>query len=183
MTCHRVPGPDTCRSCADAIETLFSLHEQRSSAIGRDSTFSVEPWRGFHRALCRNADRFPGLVRFHEAVVSNRVVATIYGFVAGGVFHDFQGGMSDESGDLSLGNLVRYRAMESLIDDGVMMFDFLRGTEDYKFDWTEECRHDALVLAGSGGWGRVGVGWLRLARAVHREGRARGVRQWLMGRD
>lgn len=178
-----VPYPATERSCTDAIETLFSLHEERSAAIGRDSTFSVSPWREFHEEVCRNADRYPGLVRFHEAVLEDRVLATIYGFVAGGVFHDFQGGMSAELPELSLGNLVRYSAMESLIGDGIALFDFLRGTEDYKWEWTSEWRHDSFVLAGSPGRGRVGVGWARLERAVHREGRARGAWHWLRGRD
>lgn len=183
LVSRSVPGSDKGRSCADALDTLFNLHERRSDAIGRRSTFSVEPWRGFHRAVCRGGDRLPGLVRFEELLKGDRVVATIYGFTAGGVFHDFQGGMSDELAELSLGNIVRYRAMERMIGEGIRTFDFLRGTEAYKFDWTDQCRHDELVLAGSAGGGRLGVNWLRLLRSVHREGRIRGLRQWMLGRD
>jgi CelD/BcsL family acetyltransferase involved in cellulose biosynthesis len=180
---RNVPGDDPAYGAREAFETLLKVHDERSAAIGRDSSFSVEPWKTFHRTLCETANAYPGFAQFHEALHNGRVLATIYGFTAGDVFHDFQGGLSDALPELSLGNLVRFKMMQSLIGQGIAIFDFMRGAEDYKFEWTSEWRRDFLVLAGSPGIGSVAVRMLRLRRAVHREGRMQGLLHWLRGRD
>jgi hypothetical protein len=166
-----------------ALHDLFSLHSERAESAGRITRFLSPTAERFHVNLCRGAGRYAGIVRFVEACQGGQVIGSLYGFRAGARFCYYQSGFRDDFSRYSLGTALVYHAMLWMINEGVAIFDFLRGGEDYKYKWTDTCVRDQLVALAASPWARLDLALFRWQRAVRRSGRRVGTWAWLRNRD
>jgi CelD/BcsL family acetyltransferase involved in cellulose biosynthesis len=112
-----------------------------------------EDRRAFHRQLSRRAaaDRGPA------AVVARRgeqVVGVLYGFWWRDTFAAYQHGWDRDYARDALGNVLVLHALELTAEQGARCFDFLRGTEAYKYRFgaTDTFDRTWLVPRGPAGF-------------------------------
>ena len=74
-----------------------------------------------------------------------KAIAALYGFSVGKTFTFYQCGMDPAWSRLSVGLVMMGCALEEAIRTGHDEFDFLRGDEAYKFQWTKKARRGITV--------------------------------------
>jgi CelD/BcsL family acetyltransferase involved in cellulose biosynthesis len=102
-------------------------------------------------------------------MVGGRAVASVYGLVHRGVFLYYQSGYDPEWRNRSVGLVLVGETFKDAIESGAVEYDFLRGTEPYKFDWaTRQRRTVAVRVHAARGAGR----WFTRGEELARRGRA-----------
>lgn len=128
----------------EAFERFFELHEARWRAAGGSELSGHPRLAGFHRdAVGRMAGA--GLARFDEIWVEGKCRASVYGLESAGRFHYFNAGYDLDWASKSVGLVLIGLSVRSAIERGVDYYDFLRGDEAYKYDWSN--RETVLVAA------------------------------------
>ena len=118
------------------LDALFELHSERWQGRG---VLESEDLKAFHcRAAPALANR--GWLRFHGIRLEGRLRAVLYAFAKDGHVYYYLSGFDPLLSDCSPGSLLIYEAMQYAIEHGDRDFDFLRGTEPYKYRWGAENR-------------------------------------------
>jgi CelD/BcsL family acetyltransferase involved in cellulose biosynthesis len=156
-----------------AFDDLFQLHNARILQRKDVSAFALPELADFHRAavvdLASN-----GLARIHLLQLDGRTIAAIYLLHAGQAAFLYQSGIDPEYARFSVGSLLIRFAVEEAIRSGIHEFDFLRGDEGYKAQWTNNVRQMQSLRFFDN---RMGSS---LAHAIHfLRGRARSWKQSL----
>ncbi len=122
-----------------ALASLFDIHEQRWRLRALPGNFRQDRIRAFHSEV---APLFlgRGWLRLFEASREGTVVAILYGFQDDTTLTYFQSGFLPEFSRYSPGGVLIGEGMEYAIRHGGGRFDFLRGPEPYKWEWTSESR-------------------------------------------
>jgi CelD/BcsL family acetyltransferase involved in cellulose biosynthesis len=131
------------------LERLFELH-----ALGREGGNFGADQLGLHRRL---ADR-AGTGRGPAAVTARRgssIVGVLYGFWWGDTFAAYQSGWDRTYARDGLGNLLIRHALELTASNGARTFDFLRGTEPYKYRFGASDSFDRTWLVPRGAAGML----------------------------
>lgn len=138
---------------APALEEMFRLHAMRWTLKTDDvSGFDDPAVHAFHRAASERLAAADG-VRVFLLLADKRAVAACYCFVEGGRMYFFQPGFDPAFRKLHVGKVLLARVIEYCYRNRLVEFDFLRGTEEYKFDWTERKRPTLacdIALSGRG---------------------------------
>jgi CelD/BcsL family acetyltransferase involved in cellulose biosynthesis len=87
-----------------------------------------------------------GLLRFNELWIEGACRATDYGLDDGRSYYVYSGGYDPEWKNASPGMILLGLSLEDAIKRGLKRYDFLRGTEGYKFDWATSTRETVSVL-------------------------------------
>jgi CelD/BcsL family acetyltransferase involved in cellulose biosynthesis len=127
--------------------SLFELHA-RARAAGARGSFGIDQL-AFHRQLGARA----GPRRGPAAVVARRedeIAGVLYGFWWGDTFAAYQSGWDRSYARHGLGNLLVLHALEFAADRGARTFDFLRGTEPYKYRFGARDHWDRTWLVPRG---------------------------------
>ena len=114
-----------------ALEHLFRLHQGRRRTLARGTSFDRTHF-GFHLKLIeRGGERQgpAGLIAVHDG----RTIGVLYGFWWKTTFHAYQSGWDPTWSSSSLGTAMLHQAIESARAEGAEIFDFLRGSEPYKY--------------------------------------------------
>lgn len=132
------------------LGALFDLHARGSARRG-GSTFGIEQL-AFHRRLAERSG--PG--RGPAAIVARRdeaIVGVLYGFCWQDTFAAYQSGWDPRFARHSIGSVLVLHALDRAADAGARTFDFLRGTEPYKYRFGahERCDRNWLVARGAAG--------------------------------
>jgi CelD/BcsL family acetyltransferase involved in cellulose biosynthesis len=147
MTFEWVPPP---RVDDALLAALFELHE-RGRPEGSGGSFGTEQL-DLHRRLAASADhgRGPAAV---VARCEDRITGVLYGFWWRQSFAAYQSGWDRTYAKNGLGNVLILHALEFAAGHGAATFDFLRGTEPYKYRFGARDRWDQtwLVPRGPGG--------------------------------
>ncbi|MFG2824966.1 GNAT family N-acetyltransferase [Kitasatospora sp. NPDC048365] len=135
----------------DILDRVLRLHRLRRAALGRPTTFDGQRRplhaRVIERAAASGSGRGPA---FLLAEQEDRLVGALYGFRWGSGFSYYQIGWEPELAPLRLGTAVIDQAIRACADQGLHTFDFLRGTEPYKYRFGAVDRHDVSWLAPRG---------------------------------
>lgn len=167
-------GSEEARSAA--MEVLARLHERRHAAATEPTAFHTPALRAFHDEASR---RFleSGALRLFVLRVDGRPVAALYGIVHGRSFHFYQSGFDPEYASWSVGLAAMAGSIRAAIQEGAIVYDFLHGTERYKFHWARglrRLRRIELYPPGGRGLAAMGVnGLVRRARSLARRALAR----------
>lgn len=151
------------------VMELFELHWRLRRSRGQSTTLE---WP--HRELLLRCVERAGTGRGPAAVVARKgddVVGVLIGFWWQGTFSAYQKGWEPSYAPFSIGSLLISEAIERAADAGAHTFDFLRGTEDYKYRFGAVDHEDETVVVPAGP-----VGALLLARSralAVRDARAR----------
>lgn len=120
------------------FETLFSalvrLHEARWRARRGAGMLAEKEVQEFHREAARGL-LAAGALRLYGLRLNDQWAASFYGFQQAGRAYYYLGGFDPALGPLSLGTLMVSHAIEAAIREGAREFDFLRGSEGYKYRW------------------------------------------------
>jgi CelD/BcsL family acetyltransferase involved in cellulose biosynthesis len=122
------------RSLPAAVQALVALHGARWTARGEAGVLADDRVEQFHRdaaaRLCA-----AGLLRLIVVRVNETPAAVCYGFHANGVAFYYLGGYAPEWARYNVGTVAVSHAIDAAARDGAREFDFLRGREQYKYDW------------------------------------------------
>ncbi len=120
-----------------AIENLFKLHDQRFQAKQAHSKFDFERRGKFHQLVARNFLK-KNWLQLYQIFDGQKTIGSLYCFKFNGSMMYVQGGFDPEYSQYGLGNQIILRAIEDAIELNFKKFDFMRGSEPYKFKWTSE---------------------------------------------
>jgi CelD/BcsL family acetyltransferase involved in cellulose biosynthesis len=131
---------------AAAFERFLALHEKRWAAQGGSDAMGQAALKAFHRELVPRLAA-AGLLRFEELWAEGGCRASIYGIQAGSRFYYYQAGYDPDWAKQSVGLTLLGLSIQDAVGRGVQTYDFLRGTESYKFDWATRTRRTVTVTA------------------------------------
>ena len=152
-------GPDD----LDAeMDNLFELHQRRWNKRWLPGVFGTAAVQKFHREAARTLLGRDWLRLFYLRL-DGSTEACLYCFTFGDRLCYYQGGFEPALSKLSLGTVLTARAIQTAIDEGKTVFDFLRGDEPYKAKWTGlSCRNERRLMARS----RIIAPLMRMAQRV-----------------
>ncbi len=127
-----------------AFERFLQLHEARWAEAGGSEMTGHARLQSFHRDLVA---RFAaaGLLRFDELWVEGACRASIYGLEHRGRYYFYNSGYDQAWRNASVGLVVLGLSIQAATERGATVYDFLRGTESYKFDWASTTRATMAV--------------------------------------
>ncbi|WP_428332153.1 GNAT family N-acetyltransferase [Novosphingobium sp.] len=117
-----------------ALDALFSLHEMRWAAVGQAGVLADPRIQSFHRAAAP-ALAAAGLLRLVTVTFDGRCVAVLLGFADASRGYSYINGVANTVPGQSFGSMAFATLIERAVADGAREFHFLRGEEDYKYQW------------------------------------------------
>lgn len=144
-----------------ALECLIEQHRQRWAEKETYTPFEDEQFLRFHRSFAAEAMQ-RGWLGLYRLRVGEQTIATVYGFHYGNKFFDYQHALDNAWSKVSPGRQLISFIVQDAIKRGHSEYDFLCGTEKYKYSWTQTERYDQNII-----WfnGLRGVLW-RLALMI-----------------
>jgi CelD/BcsL family acetyltransferase involved in cellulose biosynthesis len=118
----------------ELLDALFALHGERWSTREMPGVLADGNVQAFHRDVA-HALLDQGALRLYALRFDGRVSAVIYGFAHRGRTCFYIGGFDPADALLSPGSVIIGHAIEEAIREGCTAFDFLRGSETYKYRW------------------------------------------------
>lgn len=134
-----------------AMRALMSLHQERMEATGRGGNFRKRDYFAFHRVLAERLIQ-SGELYFWLLYVEGSPIATHYGFLHEGVYYGYQMGFSPRYHKYSPGHYMTGVVIDKLIEVGVHEMNLLRGTDPWKFRWTQTTRETMTCVLIRPGW-------------------------------
>jgi CelD/BcsL family acetyltransferase involved in cellulose biosynthesis len=126
----------TATQTEEYLEALFRLHADRWRG---DGVLGEAAIREFHRKAAP-AFAARGWLRFHGIRVDGKLRAVLYAFARRGRIYYYLSGFDPDLEPYGPGSLLIHDAIGHGIAVGDTIFDFLRGTEAYKYRWGAENR-------------------------------------------
>lgn len=123
----------------DALAVLVDLHLKRWDDRGGSNALHRGDLVSFHEAWSRTALR-EGWLSLYVLRLDDKPAAAVYGFRYNKVFYYYQAGFDPDYAQYSLGVLALGMTIRSAMEEGLEVYDFLHGDEDYKYRWTQEAR-------------------------------------------
>lgn len=120
---------------AAAFERFAFLHEKRWEKDGGSEATGLPQLMKFHRAVVEKLAE-KSLIRFDEIWVEGACRASVYGLDNGRIFYYYNAGYDLDWANYSVGMVLIGLSIKAAIARGNVLYDFLRGEENYKFDWS-----------------------------------------------
>ncbi len=128
----------------DTINELFRLHSDRFESKSRKSIFVAEKRQGFHQQIAREFNA-RDILRLFRLKINGKAVALLYCYEYGNQLFYFQAGMDPAWESYSPGLVLMAKVIQYAHDKGLVLFDFMRGDESYKFKWTQQVRNMVVI--------------------------------------
>jgi CelD/BcsL family acetyltransferase involved in cellulose biosynthesis len=119
------------------LEALFHLHQNRWQTVGQPGSFESPARRQFYLDLGRRL-LAQGRLEFWILDLNGQPAAAQFGFRFGNTVSQLQEGYDRKYSTDSVGYVLRARAIQELIAQGVRTYDFLGGEPGYKTKWGAE---------------------------------------------
>jgi CelD/BcsL family acetyltransferase involved in cellulose biosynthesis len=126
------------------FQELFALHEERARQKGIKTTFSGEDIYKFHIKIVHSLLKGGKVVLAFLYKEFNPLVS-YYCIKHNQKYYYYQAGLSHEGEKKSAGTVLFSLLLENAFGEQYKEFDFLRGSEEYKFYWTKDCRKDYSI--------------------------------------
>ena len=123
-----------------ALDALFSLHAVRWTAVGQAGVLADPRVQALHRAAAP-ALAAAGLLRLVTVRFGGRFVAVLLGFADGSRGYSYINGVANDIPGQSFGSMAFATLIECAVADGAREFHFLRGEEEYKYQWGARPTH------------------------------------------
>lgn len=122
-----------------AYGRLLELHVRRWVNRGGSSAVRTAEQKGFTFDAAAELAR-AGRTRFEEIWLEGECRASLFGFESGDCYYFFLSGFDQAWSKYSLGYTLLWLSIREASRRGLKMYDFLRGDENYKFDWSDNLR-------------------------------------------
>ncbi len=157
------------RELRAAMPVLFHLHQLRKNSQGERGRFYEPRWC---EAITEMAVSLQarGMTRLTVLRVDDTPAAASFDLRLHGTQYTYQYGMNPQLREFSPGKLLTFRMLEDAIGAGMRRYDFGRGLEEYKLQWSKERRvvSDILVARSSAmlaAWSLAQDGYSRVLRS------------------
>ncbi len=149
---------------ADALDSMVHLRKDRLEQKKLSAPSTLDAYSRFH-SLVLSRMLPSGMVRLYFLSVDGKRVAFLYLLAAGGRLFAYQTGFDRDWARLSVGFVLLGMAIESAIEQGLSIFEFLRGNESYKYEWQVSGSRQLadLVVPGASPAARL-YDWCRIIR-------------------
>jgi CelD/BcsL family acetyltransferase involved in cellulose biosynthesis len=124
----------------EAFAIFMKLHQSVWTARGEPGVFASEKFTRFHQQLA--AKLLPlGFMRLFQLRCQDQTVASLYVFIYDNKALFYQSGFAADSPVHSPGNVVRHKAIQHSMNEGLSEWDFLKAEPDsYKYRWSQHTR-------------------------------------------
>jgi CelD/BcsL family acetyltransferase involved in cellulose biosynthesis len=126
------------------MNQLADLHHKRWG--GKSRAFRSEGYITFHNALAKKLLKKKRL-RLHFIEQSEKPIAAFYGFRYNHCYYYYQSGRDLAFSRYHLGYVLMNHCIQEAINEGAAIFDFLTGTEEYKYRWANDCKRNYQICA------------------------------------
>jgi len=158
------------------LAVLIDLHKKRWLEHGDSDAFHTTGHEAFHREFTRLALQ-RGWLRLYVLRLNGQAASAVYALRYGTTFSFYQSGFDPQYAKQSVGLVAMAYSIKAAIEEGAEEYDFLHGTEAYKFHWANGSRdleRIQLHPPGLNGWcqqmvlgsRRRAQGWFRPAAVV-----------------
>ena len=152
---YRIERVERPSELAAPLSSFFELHARRWEAEGGSQGIRGPRVEAFHRdATYLLAER--GQLRLYTMKVGTQAVASVYALLHRGKFIYYQSGYEPAWKDKSVGLVLVGETFRDSLAARLVEYDFLRGTEAYKADWTSHERRTVALRIfpreGRGAW-------------------------------
>jgi CelD/BcsL family acetyltransferase involved in cellulose biosynthesis len=128
------------RSVGVMLEELFRLHSARWKRAGSSGALADANVRTFHREAARRL-LAAGALRLYRLAIGGETAAVIHGMASHGRVCCYLSGLNPKFACVSPGALLIHHVIEQAVREGCTQFDFLRGSERYKYLWGARDTH------------------------------------------
>ena len=118
----------------ECFESLVRLHSLRWQEHGESGTIVANRSAAFLREVSKEFARQKMLL-FFSLRFQGEIVAVILSFPHGNVLFSYLSAFDPVHSALGFGRILLYDAVRYAFDEHYTSWNFLRGTEPYKFDW------------------------------------------------
>jgi CelD/BcsL family acetyltransferase involved in cellulose biosynthesis len=149
-----------------ALAVLFEVHQQRWQARGEPGAFAEPRKRDFYS---RVAPRLlaTGRLELFALWEADRARAVLFGARGGDTLYYLQSGFDGELAPFGPGNVLLLQILRDAQARGFARFDFMKGDEAYKFQWTGDEEPLLSLRAPGPRWrGRLAFALLDLERRM-----------------
>ncbi len=129
---------------ARPMADFLRLHRLRWASDGGSQGIKGPSVEAFHRDATQLLAE-EGKLRMYTLRLGEQALASVYGMVDRGKFLYFQSGYDPEWRNKSVGLVLVGETFRDALGAGVREYDFLRGTESYKSDWTTKQRRTVAL--------------------------------------
>jgi CelD/BcsL family acetyltransferase involved in cellulose biosynthesis len=147
--CAREP-----EAAVKATDEFLGLHRARWAVEGGSDGLTDARHEAFHRDAAQELAR-AGMLRMYTLYAARRPVASVYGVVQGDKFNYYQSGYDPNWASRSVGLVLLARTVQDAFAEGLREFDFLRGNEGYKGEWSRGERWTIQLRLWRGARGRA----------------------------
>jgi CelD/BcsL family acetyltransferase involved in cellulose biosynthesis len=130
-------------SLEGALESLISFQSSAFSGSG-SGAFTDTRHKAFHRLAAHRLLQ-AGCLRFYVLLIDGQIAAALYGLSYRGCFWSYIGAFDRKWARYSVGRQLDAYTVRTAIEEGLREFDFLRGSEAYKFEWVDSMRRDLIL--------------------------------------
>lgn len=131
--CHNVDD------AKESIKTFFDLHQKRWKLRSEAGAFAEKEFADFHVDVSESFAK-KGWLALSFLSFDDVPVSAGYGFVYRGKLFSYLSGFDPSFSDFRVGNLRLMYLIRNCIDNGLSEYDFLRGAEPYKEQWSNGVR-------------------------------------------
>lgn len=135
-------------------DVFFSLHLERKSEQQQESTFNDQQLLIFIQKIV-NKFHENGWLYFYILTVKQEPIAAILCFFYKGIFSFYQQGHNPSWAVYSPGRQITAYAVQQAILNGAREFEFLRGDEPYKYNWTDKIHNDICIAMPTSHWSQL----------------------------
>jgi CelD/BcsL family acetyltransferase involved in cellulose biosynthesis len=149
--------------CETLLDALFALHQRRWRTRGERGGFAAHAKRDFYRLVSPDLLR-AGRLELFGLWDRDRPRAVLFGASAGRTLFYLQSSFDPDFAPHGPGNVLMLQILRDAQARGFERFDFMKGDDAYKFQWTAEEEPLLLRRAAGRGWrGRLAGATLALA--------------------
>jgi len=130
---------------SEGMEILFELHQKKWASAGCSGAFSDPKIRNFHLDIAESFSKEKWLSLL-VLRLSGKPVAAEYGFKYNSRYYAYLAGYDPDYSKFSVGNMLFIYIINSLIQQRIVQYDFLRGSEQYKSYWNAISRWNYQAL-------------------------------------
>jgi len=132
---------DELGSVEESMKIFFELHQKRWTQKGMPGVFSNQEVQHFWLDVAKSfADK--GWLALHFLIAGGKPVGALYCYEYNQKMYAVLHGFDPDYSRYGIGNLVHQKIMEKCIMNRIKEFDFLKGDEPYKFNWTRNYRRN-----------------------------------------
>ncbi|NLE01817.1 MAG: GNAT family N-acetyltransferase [Fibrobacter sp.] len=126
------------------LDDLFSLHRARWMKKNKTGVLNNDTLLSFHRCaserLCKD-----NLFKIYSLKLNDKIIAAYYTLYYKKCIYIYIGGFDPKMEKFSPGTLALYHVIEDAFNQGIEVFDFLRGDEFYKSLWGPFYRYNYRI--------------------------------------